>query len=173
MQGLGKVAAVAMALAFSLLTHCGEAHAQSCGCSDNPRCCKKHCRYPDPPMAPILGSAPAMMAPIVFTPVGPVANPQRPQQSPSDAERDTIRELLRLLLEESNAFAPREAQPRAAAAPPVSEAPRRLDEEDRLMQRLEQLDQQLRRLDRIEEMLSETAKAVIKLESRISTLENP
>src|SRR5262245_39216002 len=86
-----------------------------CGC-DRPcptcekRCCvhrKCGCHLAEPPMAPVLGSAPAMMAPIVYTPVGPTALPApyqaAPQQQP---DKEALRELLRSITQSPAASPP-------------------------------------------------------------------
>src|SRR6478609_10493204 len=77
---------------------------QSCNCPHH--CCLHHCcrRLEAPPQAPVLGSAPAMMAPVIFTMAGPTALPAAAPPLPPNT--DALRDLLKALMEHQPAAAP-------------------------------------------------------------------
>jgi hypothetical protein len=72
----------------------------SCGCRHH--CCHHCCqRLESPPQAPILGSAPAMMAPVIFTVAGPAALPAAAPPPPPST--DALRDLLKSIMEHPSA----------------------------------------------------------------------
>jgi hypothetical protein len=148
--------------------HCScESPCPSCGplCQHCQHC--KSCRHRHlaaPPQAPVLGSAPAMMAPIIFTPVGPTAAPAAypPPQAPSD--REALKDLLRSIMQ-SPASAPTSCMcngsgssaapagaPLAAPQPPPDSPV-------------------LERLDRIANALTDLNSRLMNLEARVIGLE--
>jgi hypothetical protein len=145
-------------------SHCGgqKKFLRHCGCATRA------------PLAPILGSAPAIMAPVVFAPSGPVALPSI-QATPSrpSFDRETLRELLGVLNEISPSAAPsscrngstsRSANPLSAPEPPAEES---------IEQRLGRIDQQLSRLEStVTKLDSQAADVISRLDARLRLLEN-
>lgn len=157
----------AFAVPGSFLWQTNETFAQSChnnGCRECRchNCCKKH---RDPPFAPILGSAPAMMAPIVFTPTGPAALPDRPDAQDAPSESDQFKNLLKAILEASAAFAPRES---ASTSGDLV-----IDRLESITTQLEAVQNKLADLEsRVAEMDHHAASAIGKLDERLKAVES-
>lgn len=153
-----------LSASVSLAQHSGHVPCGHHGsrCLHHGRC---HCLR-EAPYAPIFASAPAMMAPIVFTPVGPNAA-MAPRSAAPD--RDLLRELQELLSSQRPSAAPAEREcngngnqqsaPLEAPQPPPDES---------IRQRLDRIDNQLGSL---EKTLRSTAEAILKLDNRLRVLE--
>ena len=152
--------------------------AQDCGCEQTCATCtcrkRTHrcCRTGNPPLAPILASAPAMMAPIVFIPSGttPSAAVQlSPQRSPID--RAALRELLGAIDKLSPSAAPpscRESMTSQAA--PVT--PPQPPADDSVEQRLSRMDEHFAELDQAIRSIDQRAYDYIeRLDARLKLLE--
>lgn len=145
--------------------------AQQCGCNacrscQPAHCCKHHRHLAAPPQAPVLGSAPAMMAPIIFTPVGPTAMPAAYPPPQSSPDKEALRDLLRSMLQ-SPAAAPAPcscnnggggsaAPPSAAPLSPPQPAPDNVIEQ---------------KLDQISAAVSGINSRLTSLEARVMALE--
>ena len=158
--------------------------ADQCGCERpcptcEKRCCshRKHCGHlAAPPLAPVLGSAPAMMAPIVFTPVGPTALPAPYQAAPpQQPDKEVLRELMRSIMQSPAASPPpcscnsggngSSAAPLAAPQPPQDNQV--LDRLDRIGDALANLDGRMRTIESWDARI----RALESLDARIKTLE--
>jgi hypothetical protein len=180
-----------MAMLIISLALQGMATAQQCGCEDachkasGGACCCKHCRHclAPAPQAPILGSAPALLAPIIFTTVGPTALPAA-APPPPQLNEEALRSLLKTLLEHP-AAAPAAAPPACncsngkAAAPAAAAAPQPppdnslIDRLDPLIDRLSRIDQHLSQLDeKLARIDGNASDALRKLDGRLKQLEH-
>jgi len=126
---------------------------------------RKHCHHCDAPFAPILGSAPAMMAPIVLT---------RAQQRPKHAEvepEDRLSELkeLVLLLDELTPQRTTSAAPAAPSSVALEETLTRLG---RQISSLEKAQNTLTdRLDRSLGLMNGTVDEMKKMQLRIQGIQ--
>src|SRR5262245_25693776 len=172
-----------MAMLIISLALQGMATAQQCGCEDACHkascgtCSCKHCRHclAPAPQAPILGSAPALLAPVIFTTVGPTALPAA--APPPQLNEEALRSLLKSLLEHP-AAAPAAAPPACncsngkAAAPAAAAAPQP-PPDDQLNDRLNRIDQHLSQLhEALVRIDGNASDALRKLDGRIKQLEH-
>jgi hypothetical protein len=116
----------------------GSAKTKGDCATEHDPCCRKHGCQRIAPYAPILGSAPAMLAPIVLAPT------RKPLQETPDADQRLadLKELLEVLDDLAPAGT---AKP--PAAPPVSSS---------LEQSLARIDQQLRSLEQSQATLADS-----------------
>jgi hypothetical protein len=173
MRSLHLVVWSALALVLWSATLAPSCPAEQCGCDYGCRHCKSCCpvcqphfrhherKLAAPPQAPVLGAAPAMMAPIVFAPAGPTAYSApapyqaAPQCQGGAQDREAIKELLRAVLDGSSGKIAG-AAPLAAPQPPPESA---------ILERLDRIEGALLKLD------GQTADAITRLEARIRALE--
>jgi hypothetical protein len=154
----------------------------SCSCKKRTKCC---CHFESPPLAPILGSAPALMAPIVITPASTTALPNSQLAIPRQSiDRDALRDFLAALDNLNPSAAPsscrqsstnRASAPNAASAPDSAKAANTVPQpiaDETVDMRLNRMDEQLSKLEQnLKRIDEEAAKAITKLDARLNVLE--
>jgi hypothetical protein len=130
----------------SAAQHCGCEHVlrPCCTCERHHHECRHHCcfkRLEAPPQAPILGSAPALMAPVIFTTAGPAALPAAAPPPPVNTE--ALRELLRALDQPAAAPAVCSCGGAKSASPGAAMAPPQPPRDDAMTEQLSRIEQNI------------------------------
>lgn len=151
-----------LGIAIGIFAAIGVAEAQECGPPH-----KKHNCFcpPEPPSAPVLGSAPALMSPIVFTP------PQNPAYQSSLTTLKELKELNELMAEMR--------RPVKSADKPAADAPLRTPSPDGsqdccddLEARMNKMDSQIKSLqESVTKVENVVLKALNTIDQRLQAIE--
>ena len=165
MRSLPMVAALVFAFFPLTVVQFNLAHGggvqKDCGCAQKqcdwrePVCgrhcehCRKHCKkcwHEAPPIAPILGSAPALMAPVVFLPPQRAGAVPRRREDDLDKLKELIQLLDDLMPESNNALSSAVCDHSSAAAGAVSQSPA----EETIDAKLARISHQLESIERVQ-----------------------